>query len=387
VSLILDALRRKSTPPDGTESADRPRRADTVLASLGYPRSPGGRARPSLKTLVLYGVAAVALGFAGLSLVIFLLAPSAAPKPGAVVPARTVAQRAATPPETKKTSPLPPPSIATPRQASPAPAAPHVAQRSATPEPVPPPVVQRPATPAPPPLFERRPATQSPRTASSAPSRRSSPSRVAQPAPPAVVATAPAPPPATAPPPVNHFGRALYFQGVGDFDNALAQYRALLEQNDANAEVHNNLGLLYQERNQLDDAIKQFQRAIAIDPRSVKAHNNLGVAYMRSSRPDVAAAEFRFALASDPHNVESLVNLALVQRSGGRIADARALLRRALTINPRSAGSHYNLAVVADETGDTAAAIEHYRAFLRFGAVTHPELIAAVRARLTTLGG
>jgi tetratricopeptide (TPR) repeat protein len=108
---------------------------------------------------------------------------------------------------------------------------------------------------------------------------------------------------------------------------------------------------------------------------------------MRSSRPDVAAAEFRVALASDPRNVESLVNLALVQRSGGRIADARDLLRRALTINPRSAGSHYNLAVVADETGDAATAIEHYRAFLRFGAVTHPDLIAAVRARLTTLGG
>jgi len=43
--------------------------------------------------------------------------------------------------------------------------------------------------------------------------------------------------------------------------------------------------------------------------------------------------------------------------------------------------------VVADETGDAATAIEHYRAFLRFGAITHPELIAAVRARLTTLGG
>jgi len=119
----------------------------------------------------------------------------------------------------------------------------------------------------------------------------------------------------------------------------------------------------------------------------VKAHNNLGVAYLRSSRPDTAAAEFRVALASDPQNVESLVNLALVQRSGGRIADARALLRRALGINPRSAGSHYNLAVVADEAGDAATAIEHYRAFLRFGAVTHPELIATVRARLTTLGG
>ena len=79
---------------------------------------------------------------------------------------------------------------------------------------------------------------------------------------------------------------ALYLQRIGDFDNAITHYRALLEQNDASAEVHNNLGLLYQDRGQLDDAMKQFQRAIAIDPRYVKAHNNLGVAFMRSSRPE-----------------------------------------------------------------------------------------------------
>ena len=62
---------------------------------------------------------------------------------------------------------------------------------------------------------------------------------------------------------MDYFGRALYYQRVGDFDNALTHYRALLEQNDASAEVHNNLGLLYQDRGQLDDAVKQFQRAIA----------------------------------------------------------------------------------------------------------------------------
>ena len=55
----------------------------------------------------------------------------------------------------------------------------------------------------------------------------------------ATVASASPPP---GPPPMDHFGLALYYQRVGDFDNALAQYRTLLEQNDASAEVHNNLG-------------------------------------------------------------------------------------------------------------------------------------------------
>ena len=113
------------------------------------------------------------------------------------------------------------------------------------------------------------------------------------------------------------FGLALYYQRIGDYDNALAQYRALLEQNDKSAEVHNNLGLLYQDRGQTDDAVKQFQRAIALDPKHVSAHNNLGVALMRANRLDAAAAELRVALAADPRNVESIVNLALVQTRAG----------------------------------------------------------------------
>ena len=117
--------------------------------------------------------------------------------------------------------------------------------------------------------------------------------------------------------------------------------------------MHNNLGLLYDERGQRDDAVKQFQRAIAINPTYVKAHNNLGVSLMRANQLTAAASEFRVALAADP----------------------------------RSAGSHYTLAVVADEGGDAATAIEHYRAFLRFGTVTHADLVGRVRARLTTLGG
>ncbi len=81
------------------------------------------------------------------------------------------------------------------------------------------------------------------------------------------------------------------------------------------------------------------------------------------------------------------MNLALVQKATGRTADARDLLRRAVTLDPRNAGSHYNLAVVADESGDAAMAVEHYRAFLRLGAVAHADLAAQVRARLAVLGG
>lgn len=74
------------------------------------------------------------------------------------------------------------------------------------------------------------------------------------------------------PPATDHFGLALYYQRVGDFNNSLAQYRVLLEENEASAEVHNNLGLLYQDRGDADRSIAEFQRALVLGPRHVKAH-------------------------------------------------------------------------------------------------------------------
>ena len=380
MSLILDALRRRSADQGGDgEAPDRSARADAVLATLGYPRPSPPRGM-SLKTLLLSGAGALILGFVGLTVLIAILSPSAPPKPAA---ARSAA--AAVPPR------------------STIPAARGTAGTSGALLPVtPPPVVDRvpspsaraleaPTVQAPPPVVGRVvPAPRATEPPVLAPAHTFVPVSAAT-----VARRAPAPEPAPEPvapqtprvPREDHFGLALYYQRVGDFDNAIAHYRALLEQNDASAEVHNNLGLLYDDHGQRDDAVKQFQRAIAIDPKYVKAHNNLGVSLMRASQPVAAASEFRVALGAEPRNVESLVNLALLQKAAGRVADARDLLRRALAIDPRNAGSHYNLAVVDDEGGNAAAAIEHYRAFLRFGAVMHADLVSRVRARLTTLGG
>ena len=143
--------------------------------------------------------------------------------------------------------------------------------------------------------------------------------------------------------------------------------------------MHNNLGLLYQDRGRLDDAMKEFQQAIALDPKYMRAHNNFGVALLRAGRLDAATGELRVALAEEPRNVESIVNLALVHKAAGRAAEARDLLQRAVGVDPRNAGARYNLAVVADEAGDPALAVEHYRAFLRLGAVAHADFVTRRR--------
>jgi Tfp pilus assembly protein PilF len=402
MSLILDALKRKRPTQDpGDRSAGaREAHSDAVLSTLGYRQPQTRRGGLSVKMLLLYGAAAMAIGFVGLSLLILLFAPPERPQPAPVTSssARAMGQPPTVVPSSEIAAPTPPTRVPSPPAVPPPSAAPARGLSASVSQGAPHPAPSRPVAPSasqPRSTVNTRSTPQLPVVAAqperataphvagaTAPTVRAAPpSEAPQREAPAVVMSAPAP--ATP----NHFALGLYYQRIADYDNALAQYRALLEQNDASAEGHNNLGLLLLDRQQLDDAVRQFERAVAIDPRHVTAHNNLGVVFMRLNRPDSAAAEFRIAMTMQPRNVESIVNLALVQKAAGRTADARDLLRRAVTIDPRNPGSHYNLAVLADEGGENAAAVEHYRAFLKYGSVSHNDLVVRVRARIAALAG
>jgi Tfp pilus assembly protein PilF len=183
----------------------------------------------------------------------------------------------------------------------------------------------------------------------------------------------------------NDLELALYYHRAGDFENALQHYRALLQRNELNAQAHNNLGLLYQEKNLLQESARELQRAILIEPRNAGARNNYGVTLLMQGKPDEATAQFRSVLALDPQNLDALVNLALAQRAGGQLDVARETLLSALTIAPRNAAAHYNLGQLYDQTDEPARAVEHYRKFLETAGAEHATRAAAVRARIAAL--
>jgi tetratricopeptide (TPR) repeat protein len=361
--LIVDALRHRTK--------SEPRRGDVktggIPDTLGYPRRPSRRGL-SPQRIIGIAAGAIALGFLAVALPVYWTARQ-------TVRPTTVAAEA---PQFANRGPIqwePPAAVA--------PALPLTVPAPLLPASVPstePTNSETPLPTAPPSV----PAVAAMTVATSAPPRtlrKPRESRQAAPSEPAPMSI----PASGRPVGPDHFAMALHYQRVSDYTQALAQYRILLEQNDASAEVHNNLGLLHQDHGNNDEAIRELRRAIALDPSYVKAHNNLGVAYLRSRQLDDAAAEFTVALGIDERNIESLVNLGLVQKRAGRTAEARELLRRAVSIDPRHAGSHYNLALLADEGGDLVTAVTHYRAFLRYGTVRYPDLAARVRSRLATL--
>ena len=197
----------------------------------------------------------------------------------------------------------------------------------------------------------------------------------------------PAPVPRLEPRPVvsEVFAAALALQRAGDVAAAVAAYETLLAGGMPSAQVHNNLGLLYQQQNRFADAEREYQSAMAIDPRHSKAQNNLGVVRMRQARLEEAAAAFRGARGLDPTNLDAWVNLALALQAAGDSVAARRTLVDALSLDARHAPTHYNLARLFEGAGDASRAIEHYGRFVEHSGTEHADLVEMVEHRMAAL--
>ena len=126
--------------------------------------------------------------------------------------------------------------------------------------------------------------------------------------------------------------QASFEEGVralkaGKLDEAEAAFRAVLAEGGPVAYVHNNLGIVLQERGQHEKAIAQFREAVRLDPAYAAPRILLGASL-----------------------------LAL-----GRVSEARTQLERAVKLAPREPLARLQLAKVEERAGRWTAAVEQYR--------------------------
>jgi Flp pilus assembly protein TadD len=218
---------------------------------------------------------------------------------------------------------------------------------------------------------------------SPAPQARTEP-KIQSPEPPAQspASNAQSPAPAAANDGVNHFELAVRYHNLGNYDEALKHYLAVLAADEFNVEARNNLGLLYHRRGLTTEAIDQFRRAIAVNPQYVKARSNLAVVLMNAGRVAEARAELRAAITLEPRNADLLVNMALVEKADQHRDQAIELLLRAIGHQPTHSMAHYNVAVLYEEQSALALAYDHYTEFLKYGPAEHGELLSDVQRRL-----
>jgi tetratricopeptide (TPR) repeat protein len=129
--------------------------------------------------------------------------------------------------------------------------------------------------------------------------------------------------------------------------------------------IHNNLGIAYDEVGRYEEAIEEFQEALRLDSGYIEVHNNLAVTYDKMGRYEEAIMELQEALRINPDYMEAHTNLGNIYVKLGRYDQAIAELKEAIKLNPSYAPAHNNLGNIYAEQKRNQEAIEEFQEALR----------------------
>ena len=133
------------------------------------------------------------------------------------------------------------------------------------------------------------------------------------------------------------------------------------------AEVFNNIGIIYEELNDNDKAIEYYEKAIKIDDKYALAYNNLGALYMSLKNYKKAAELFDSAIKHDVSLTDAYNNLATVFTIDEKYNAALALYEKALKINPRNIIILINKAKLHMKLNDLTNVVNTLKNVLKYG--------------------
>src|SRR6266581_6770776 len=132
-----------------------------------------------------------------------------------------------------------------------------------------------------------------------------------------------------------HFAAAQQAQKNSDYVTAVREYRAVLEIRPDFAEVHMNLGLVYQLQNQISDAMIEFRRALHLKPTLAGANFFLGVNYCKNGEGIRALPYLKAAAKLEPRRPDIWSWLVTAQEMSGEFHAEVATLRKGLNSQPQ----------------------------------------------------
>jgi len=95
------------------------------------------------------------------------------------------------------------------------------------------------------------------------------------------------------------------------------------------------LGNFYYDHKQFQDAIENYRRVLEIDPKNMDVRTDLGTAYWYLGSAEKAIAEYDKALAIQPNYAPTMMNLGIIRQEGLKdVAGALLIWKKLLETNP-----------------------------------------------------
>ena len=147
------------------------------------------------------------------------------------------------------------------------------------------------------------------------------------------------------------FAAAQQAQRDRDYATAEREYQAALALAPEYAEVHMNLGLVYQLENRFPEAMTEFRRALKIKPGLAGANFFLGVNYCKLGEGAKAIPYLRAALRAEPNRPDMWLWLATAQEISGQLQAEVVTLHKALELQPKDIDLLYLLGSTYERLG------------------------------------
>lgn len=135
-------------------------------------------------------------------------------------------------------------------------------------------------------------------------------------------------------------------------------YETMLKVTPNDAELHDDVALLYMGMGFMANAARHFQASVALKPESASAHFNLGTAQAQAGRLDDAVASFRAALERRPDYAVARGNLGRVLLVKGDVIAALKELQEAVRLDPTNASNLLGLSEALALRGAYDQAVE-----------------------------
>jgi tetratricopeptide (TPR) repeat protein len=148
-----------------------------------------------------------------------------------------------------------------------------------------------------------------------------------------------------------HTNLAVYLDGRGRYDEAVAHHREAIRLRPDLAGSRNNLGVTLEKTGRTDEAIAAYLAALQIEPANADYGRNLANLLARLGRFAQAEACYHEVLRLRPDDRASANNLAYVLIREGKVDEAERILRELLRRDPNQARAWANLAEALKASG------------------------------------
>ncbi len=167
-------------------------------------------------------------------------------------------------------------------------------------------------------------------------------------------------------------------------------YETMLTADPRDAELHDDVALLYLSLGKGDQAVRHFQATLDLKP-SAASHFNLGTALTVAKRLDDAVLAYRASLRLDPNYAAAHNNLGSVLAAQGKLGEAIPHFRAAIKSDAANVQAHRNLAwhIAADSTSSKELLAEAVTAAEKAAQLTQerdPNVLDALAAAYRAAG-